>query len=135
VPRLTEAIAGMPIEGSWWGHPLGKEIYRVLNGVTDSPDVLVCRVVESKVTLVHRRLWSALIRCADRFDPATIAKVEQLHTDTGRHVNVETPFPEWADREVQVAAGHLSASAALEALGPWATSQDRRPPTRRRRTS
>ena len=27
VPRLTEAIAGEPIKGSWWGHPKGQQIF------------------------------------------------------------------------------------------------------------
>ena len=55
VPKLTEAIAGEPIVGSWWGHRKGHEIYAVLEAVTSDEDVLVCRAVNGKVTLVHRR--------------------------------------------------------------------------------
>lgn len=120
VPRLTEAIAGVRITGSWWGHPLGHEIYRVLGEVTESPDVLVCRVVSGKVTLVHRRLWPALIRCAGRFAPETLAHVRQVHTAHGHHANVEVPFPTWASRDVLAAARRLHEEEALGALGEWA---------------
>jgi hypothetical protein len=122
VPRLTEAIAGEPIVGSWWGHRLGHEIYAVLGEVTESPDVLVCRVVGGKVTLVHRRLWPALIRCADRFDVALLARVDQVHTEHGRHENVEIPCPQWADPEVRDAAEKLDEDVAFAALGEWARS-------------
>jgi hypothetical protein len=121
VPKLTEAIAGVPIKGSWWGHPMGHEIYRVLNEVEESPDVLVCRIVAKKVTLVHRRLWPALIRCSDRFAVETLARVEQVHTDAGHHVNVEIPFPEWASSEERRVAARMSEVDALEALGVWAS--------------
>lgn len=37
VPSLAERIAGGPIRGSWWGHPSGHEIYRVLNEFAPPP--------------------------------------------------------------------------------------------------
>lgn len=122
VPRLTEAIIGEPIVGSWWGHRLGHEIYAVLNEVTESPEVLVCKVVGGKVTLVHRRLWPALICCAPRFDVARLARVDQVHTEHGHHENVEIPFPQWADDAVRTAATQLDEQAAIAALGEWARS-------------
>jgi hypothetical protein len=64
VPNLAEAVAGAPIRGGWWGHPKGQEIFRALQVVGDSPDVLSFRLVERKITLVHRRLWPALVRLA-----------------------------------------------------------------------
>src|SRR5260221_5556408 len=49
-PRLTEAIAGGPIKGSWWSHPQGRHIYRVLEEGCASDEVLVCRLLDGKVT-------------------------------------------------------------------------------------
>jgi hypothetical protein len=121
VPRLTEAIAGEPIRGSWWGHPKGHEIYAVLEDVTASPDVLVCRAVAGKVTLVHRRLWPALVRAAEVLDVDRLARVEQEHTAAGYHVNHEVPFPQWADDDSLAAAASLSLNEALAQLGPWAS--------------
>jgi hypothetical protein len=55
VPTLTHAIAGEAIRASWWGHPQGKRICAVLSEVSGAPEVLVCRLVDDKLTLVHRR--------------------------------------------------------------------------------
>jgi hypothetical protein len=129
VPRLTEAIAGEPIVGSWWGHAKGHEIYAVLEVVTASPDVLVCRAVGGKVTLVHRRLWPALICAADVIGPERLARVHQQHTAAGHHVNHETPFQRWADAASRAAAASMTPDDALAQLGPWTSTLRRaRPP-------
>ena len=95
------------------------EIYAVLEAVTSSPDVLVCRAVDGKVTLVHRRLWPALIRAERRIGRARLARVEQVHTAAGHHVNVMTPFPRWADDRARDAADALTLAEAIDQLGPW----------------
>ena len=120
VPRLTEAIVGEPISGSWWGHPRGKEIFAVLQQVTASDDVLVCRFVDGKVTLVHRRLWPALVRISGRLPAARVARVRDEHTSTGRHEITELPLAKWADAGVKAAARAMSEDEALAALGPAA---------------
>jgi len=56
VPRLTEAIVNEPIKGSWWAHPKSHDIFAILQIVANSKDVLVCRLVNGKVTFIHRRL-------------------------------------------------------------------------------
>jgi hypothetical protein len=121
VPRLTEAIAGEPIKGSWWGHPKGKQIFAVLQQVGGSPDVLMCRLVADKVTLVHRRLWPALAAAASHFPPSRICKVEQEHTAAGHHENHEVPFPDWLPAEAAAEARAIGVAQALAMLGPWAT--------------
>src|SRR5439155_24357728 len=120
VPRLTEAIAGEPIKGSWWGHPKSHQIFAILEVVTESEDVLVCRLVKGKITLVHRRLWPALVRLAKRFPPDQIAKVRQEHTASGRHVNKEVPFPRWVPAQVMKQAQSISEEEAFAAFGKWA---------------
>ena len=122
VPRLTEVIAGEPIKGSWWGHPKGQPFFVILEAVTDSKDVLVCRLVKGKITLVHRRLWPALVRLADRFAPDQIAQVRQEHTASGRHVNKVVPFPRWVPAAVLQQAKSMSEADAIAALGDWARS-------------
>lgn len=119
VPRLTEVIAGEPIKGSWWGHPKSHQIFAILEVVTQSEDVLVCRLVKEKITLVHRRLWPALVRLANRFPPDRIAKVRQEHTASGRHVNKEVPFPRWVPAEVLKQASSISEDEASAALGEF----------------
>ena len=117
VPTLTHAIAGEAIKGSWWGHAQGKHIFAVLGAVSEDPDILVCRLVENKITLVHRRLWPALAAGAPAFDPARLARVTQVHGTRGHHENIETPFPDWLPADVMEAAGGVGRDAALAALG------------------
>ncbi|MGO8877525.1 MAG: hypothetical protein ACLQNG_17415 [Acidimicrobiales bacterium] len=57
LPSAAEAIAGCPIEGSWWGHPEGSRIYRLLNelegGASGYADLAL---VEGKRTLLAASL-------------------------------------------------------------------------------
>ena len=124
VPRLTEAIVNEPIKGSWWGHPKSHHIFAILEALADSEDILVCRLVGGKITLVHRRLWPALVRSASRFPAKNVSKVRQEHTDAGHHVNHEIPFPEWVPVEVIEQAKGLGEEEALALLGPWAIAPD-----------
>lgn len=117
VPRLIEAIIGESIAGNWWSHPNGRFIYNVLTEVCDSGDVLVCRLLGGKITLVHRRLWAALVRVAQHFEPAQLARVHDEHTPTGRHLNREVAFPSWVPRETHQRAATLTEKEALAALG------------------
>lgn len=119
VPRLTEAIIKEPIRGSWWAHPKSHHIFAILQGVTDSEDVLVCRLVNGKVTLIHRRLWPALVRVAKRFPPDRISQVREEHTASGRHVTREVPFPRWVPPDVAERAKAMSENEAYDSLGPW----------------
>ena len=121
VPSLAEAVAGEPIRGSWWSHPKGSEIFLALGAVGDSPDVLCFRLVEGKITFVHKRLWPALVRLAAELGRDRLTAIKQEHTKTGAHRNVLTPFPKWVPAEIKAAAGKLSEADAREQLGPWAS--------------
>lgn len=125
VPRLTEAIVGAAICGSWWSHPEGKRIFAILGAVADSRDVLVCRLVDGKVTFVHRRLWAALVRAAKRFPPERVSQVHEEHTASGRHVMHEVAFPKWVPAQTAKRAARLSEEEALDALGAWSRAMDR----------
>ena len=67
VPCLAQVIAGEPLRASWWAHPKGNEIFLLSRAIRRSPDVLVCRLVDGKITYVHRRMWPALVRWPDDF--------------------------------------------------------------------
>jgi hypothetical protein len=119
LPNLAEAIAGGTIRGSWWGHPKGKKIFRAIKAICESPDVLVCKLVEGKTTYVHRRLWPALIRLASRFRKEQLAKVWDEHTRSGTHHSRREPFPKWVQSEVLKKADALSVAEAEKILSPW----------------
>jgi hypothetical protein len=80
---MAEMIAGEPIRGSWWGHPAGHAIFAALNSLAESPDVVRTRLLNGKVTLVHRRLWPALVRVADQLPPDGLAAIREEHTASG----------------------------------------------------
>lgn len=115
-PKLTDAIVGEPIHGSWWGHPRSHHIFAILGEVTSSNEILVCRLLDGKVTLVHRRLWPALVRLASTFTPQQIAQVREEHTASDRHVTRELPFPKWVPAVVRQQALALSKDEARNAL-------------------
>jgi len=116
VPSLAQVIAGKPLRGSWWAHPKGNEIFRLSRAIRSSPDVLVCRLVDEKITYVHRRLWPALVRLAGRFSKHRLAAVKETHTPTGKHKLLVTPFPEWVPKEVLSAAQKLTEKEAASQL-------------------
>jgi|SRR5437868_6209545 len=114
--RLVEVIVGESIMGSWWAHARGKEIFRILRALGESPDVLVCRLVAGKVTFVHRRVWPALIRMSHLFDAPRLAQTGDEHTASGHHVRKDVPFPEWTDGQSRGAAQKISDEEALSIL-------------------
>lgn len=116
VPSFAEHVAGEPIKGSWWAHAHGKQIFALATFVSDHPDVLVCKLVDGKVTYVHRRLWPALVKLAARFDVSRLAKLAEEHTKTGAHRSIITPFPSWVPAAVVVEAERMTVEAAEAVL-------------------
>ncbi len=123
LPCLVQEIAGERIKGSWWSHPKAHTIHRLTGDVRNSNLVHVCRLAMGKVTLVHRRLWPALVRVADRLPKERLAALREIHTETGRHVVLETPFPDWVPSKVIQEARGLDWDAAASALGHWMRAQ------------
>jgi hypothetical protein len=123
VPRLVEAIAGEEIRGSWWAHPQSRRIFATLQPVVASNEVLVCRLVDGKITLVHRRVWPALVRLAARFPREHLAQVHEEHTESGRHETSTIPFPNWVPDVVKAEAMALGQDEAFDTLGAWAQAQ------------
>jgi hypothetical protein len=116
VPSLAEAVAGEPVRGSWWSHPKSRELFAVTRAIRDSDDVLVCRLIEGKITFVHRRLWPALVRAAGLLPSDCLSQVREVHTKSGRHVTKEVAFPDWVPSSIRAAARHLTEESALEEL-------------------
>lgn len=131
VPSLAEAVAGERIRGSWWGHPKGQQIFEAAEAVSDSKDVLVCKLVDGKVTYVHRRLWPALVKLASRFRRAQLAKVWSEHTASGAHRSRRQAFPGWVPAPVLRQAERLSVGRAEALLSPLLAAAGPSPRSRR----
>ena len=112
VPNVAELVVGAPITGSWWAHPDSHEIFDRINEVADHPDVVRTRLLNGKVTLVHRRVWPALVVLAERFPPERLAALHERHTESGTHVVEEVPFPDWVPEKSLEAAQALDETAA-----------------------
>lgn len=132
VPSLADAIAGELIRGSWWGHQKGRDIFRATRAIRDSSDVLVCRLIDGKITFVHRRLWPALVRLADRLEPGTLIAIREKHTASGAHKLVTTPFPRWVPVTIREAARKMSETEARNSFGDWLPISHRRKTARSR---
>jgi hypothetical protein len=91
----------------------------VAEAVCASPEVLVCKLIDGKVTYIHRRLWPALVKLASRFQKEQLAKVWNEHTRTGAHRSRRIPFPEWVPTEVMTQAQRLSLADAEQILSEW----------------
>jgi len=128
IANVAEMVAGGPIAGSWWAHPASHEIFDALNILASSPDVVRLRLVDDKVTLVHRRLWPALARLSAGIDPAALAAVTQEHLPSGRHRGVAVPLDDWLPDDARRSAAGLSWPQALAAFP--AGLQDRLRPDR-----
>jgi hypothetical protein len=116
VPSLAQTIAGGKIKGSWWLHPDGKAIFETTRAVRASKDILVCRLIAGKVTLVHKRIWPALVRCAEHVRPGQLSQLVEEHTKSGQHATHEISFPKWVSASVAAQADKLTEAEALGVL-------------------
>jgi hypothetical protein len=121
VPSVAEAIAGEPIVGSWWSHRKAHAIFDALSVIDDSDDIRCFKLVDHKITFVHRRLWPALacLARAGVLEAERVASLQQEHMPTGEHRNLTMPFPDWVPDDVDEAARSLSIDEARAQLGAW----------------
>ncbi len=80
VRNLADTVAGERIQGSYWGHQAGDEIFMLTRTIRSSEEILVCRLVEGKVTYVHQRLWPALFRHQASFGKEDLGAIREIHT-------------------------------------------------------
>jgi hypothetical protein len=120
LPSLAETIGGERVRGSWWGHPKGDAIFACSRAIRNSKDVLICRLVDGKVTYVHRRLWPALVRLSGNFKADRLAPIREIHTADGKHRIEKLAFSKWVPADVRRKSAGLSvenATALLESTG------------------
>lgn len=123
---LVDAVAGGPVKGSWWGHPKGKVIYRLAEALHDSDEVLSLKLVDGKVTFLHRSLWPALARVVT--DPewrkATTRKISRAAGNVLRTVELKgsvSPGQKELERSLLVHSGsmHTEKGSHTTVLTSW----------------
>ena len=123
VANVAEFIAGEPIRGSWWGHPAGKEIYGVLSELEVHPDLVSTRLINTKVTLLHARVWPSVVRVSDELGVERLAAIHSEHTASGAHHSFEVAYPSWVPAATLLEAASLSAEEAFANLPACLRSQ------------
>ena len=79
-------------------------------------EILVCRLINGKVTYVHRRLWPAIVRLADKLGPERVAAIREVHTPTGKHRVEMRLFPDWVPEDVKKTSRQLTEEEAISQL-------------------
>ncbi|HUG89747.1 MAG TPA: hypothetical protein VML55_02875 [Planctomycetaceae bacterium] len=120
VPNLVDHIVGERVRGTWWGHPRGHEIYSLLSGLREAQaEVAVCKLIDGKITYIHRRLWAACARLAEAIGLERLDLIHSIHTDQGHHRSQRIPLAEWLPGEVADEAGVLGEEEARIRLAQW----------------
>ena len=133
-PSLTALVAGAPIKGSWWGHAAGKRIFQVASALEDGGRVLFVPLLSAKVTLVHRRLWPALVsvgesRAAWQMDALTPRARELLeNVDEAGRVRATGPSSKALARALLVHAEqvHTAGGSHATELVSWPVVREAR---------
>jgi len=62
LPSLVTHIAPGLRGARWWSHPQANEIYNTYRQIIEDRDIAVAKLVDGKITLLHRKLWPAIIK-------------------------------------------------------------------------
>ncbi len=86
LPNVASIVAGQPIVGSWWSHPDASAVHWVLEELEDEPEVLQAKLINGKVTLIHRDLWPSLLAVATCAEPWQTRGLSELAASLLRRV-------------------------------------------------
>jgi hypothetical protein len=81
--------------------------------------VLICTLAHGKITYIHRRLWPAFVRLANRFPARSLDKAIQVHLPSGRHQRQDVPFPDWVPKPVLNSSKKTSGQNAAADIHLW----------------
>jgi hypothetical protein len=105
-PNVVKLVTGETLRASWWAHPRSHEILRCLSAIAADPAVLVTKLIQRKVTFVHRRLWPAILSVASARDPWQIEDLSReaslLLDRVEREGHLEASGPESAELELRL---------------------------------
>jgi len=117
LPSVTLIVAGEPIAGSWWGHPLGHQIYELIGRFEHGAGALSAKIINGKETYVHARLWPAFLSIAQARPEARLAGLSRPAAELYASVQKHGPLradSERVPRALASTSGELS--KAIRAL-------------------
>jgi hypothetical protein len=113
LPSIVSLVAGKPIAGSWWGHPSGGAIYREANRLADRSDVVCMKLLNGKVTFVHKTLWPHVYAVGTCGEPWQVNGLKAASQNLLKHVRryglIRTDDP-----KSRAAAGSRVSATALD---------------------
>ena len=86
LPSIVSLVTGKPIAGSWWGHPTGGAIYREANRLADRSDVVCMKLLNGKVTFVHKTLWPHVYAVGTCGEPWQVSGLKAASQNLLKHV-------------------------------------------------
>ncbi|HEY8142828.1 MAG TPA: hypothetical protein VIG06_09155 [Kofleriaceae bacterium] len=127
LPSLATLVAGAPVKGSWWGHPSGRDIFRIAGALDDDGDVTTAKLLGGKVTFVHRRLFAALAAVGAERADWQLAKLPDpaaallARIDADGSLEASGPPAKELERRLLVAARqvHTTSGAHATELATW----------------
>ncbi len=132
-PSAATLVIGEPASGSWWAHPRSHEIFRCVSAISGHPDVLVTKLLDGKVTFVHRWLWPAVLAVAtgrDKWQEAGLSQDARALLDQVEEKGSVTAFGK-AVKEIEcrlLAHGnqmHTDLGRHMTVLETWARWSER----------
>ena len=115
--NLADLITGEKLKRSWWAHPKSEEIFLISRYIRNHNDILVCRLIQGKITFVHKRLWPPIIRLIEKLDKSRLSAINEMHTAKGYHEVKLIPFDEWVSFSMRESAMKLTDDEAISHLG------------------
>lgn len=135
LPNLVTLLTGEVLKTSWWSHPKGRQIFGALSELGEHEDVLLVKLLRAKVTLVHRRLWPALlavVRGGEPWQLHGLSAAAQRLLESGESVVSSGPAVKELEsrllvhtREVHTESGRHA--IAIEPWSVWAKSAGVKP--------
>lgn len=113
LPSVATIVAGAPIQGSWWAHVDANVIYDVCEYLDHHPDVATARLIDGKVTYVHRALWPALLAVATSREPWQSAGLSRTALGALSMVDERGGLATWDIPRISGARKHAPNEVAL----------------------
>jgi hypothetical protein len=127
VPAVVRFMVAHDYSGNWWSLPNSSLIYNALQAVKESSELLVCRLVEGKVSYVHRECWAPLSVLQDYLPHEALAKVQEVHLPSGRHTTSALLLSEWMPADVRKEAAGMTTADAVDRLEAMLPTVEFRP--------
>lgn len=58
--NVVRIVTGETLSTSWWNHPKAGFVFSILESVAKHPDITLSKLIQGKVTFIHRRLWPSI---------------------------------------------------------------------------